>query len=50
LGVGKDIDVWVEVNPSGTILNVQGIRVLRDFSELEIELQRVGKSKAIRRD
>jgi len=43
VGVGKNIDVWVGVNPRDTVLNLNGIRILRDFSELERELQRIGK-------
>jgi len=38
-GVPRETAVWVGVNPSDTVLNVSGIRVLRDFSELERELQ-----------
>ncbi len=35
-------DLWVGVNPPDTVLNVRGIRQLKDFSELETELQRIG--------
>ena len=37
-GVPKHTAVWVGVNPGDTVLNVNGIRVLRDFSDLEREL------------
>jgi MerR family transcriptional regulator, light-induced transcriptional regulator len=41
-GLPPGVEVWVGVNPSSVELDVKRIRVLRDFPELEREIQRVG--------
>jgi methanogenic corrinoid protein MtbC1 len=41
-GISKDTELWVGVNPATTSFNVNGIRVLNNFEELEREVQRIG--------
>jgi DNA-binding transcriptional MerR regulator/methylmalonyl-CoA mutase cobalamin-binding subunit len=42
--VPKETQVWVGINPASTVLSVKGILVLKNFIELERELQRIGGS------
>ena len=41
-GVPKPIEIWAAVNPPRSELQVEGIRLLKDFRDLEREIQRVG--------
>jgi methanogenic corrinoid protein MtbC1 len=40
--VADRVELWVGVNPPGTALSLKGVRVLRNFEELEREIQRLG--------
>ena len=40
--VPNNVEVWVGVNPPNTTLQFKGVRVLRNFEDLEREIQRVG--------
>ena len=42
-GISQQAALWVGVNPSDTVLNVNGVRILRSFAELERELHGMGK-------
>jgi len=42
-GISKETALWVAVNPGDTVLNVNGVRILRSFAELERELHGMGK-------
>ena len=42
-GIPKETALWVGVNPSDTILNVNGARILHSFAEFERELYGMGK-------
>jgi DNA-binding transcriptional MerR regulator/methylmalonyl-CoA mutase cobalamin-binding subunit len=42
-GIPRKTTLWVGVNPSDTVLNVNGILILRSFAEFERELHRIGK-------
>ena len=42
-GIFKETALWVAVNPGHTVLNVNGVRILRSFAELERELHGMGK-------
>ena len=42
-GISKQTALWVAVNPGHTVLNVNGVRILRSFAELELELHGMGK-------
>jgi MerR family transcriptional regulator, light-induced transcriptional regulator len=41
-GLAGDIELWIALNPATISLNVKGVRLLKDFQELERELQRIG--------
>jgi MerR family transcriptional regulator, light-induced transcriptional regulator len=41
-GLANPIEIWAGVNPASTDFQVKGVRLLRDFRDLEQELQRIG--------
>jgi DNA-binding transcriptional MerR regulator/methylmalonyl-CoA mutase cobalamin-binding subunit len=43
-GVSKETAVWAGVNPADAVLNVRGVLLLRNFTELEREFVRIGGS------
>jgi MerR family transcriptional regulator, light-induced transcriptional regulator len=41
-GLANRVEIWAGVNPAGTDFQVKGVRLLRNFRNLEQELQRIG--------
>lgn len=40
--VATNVEIWVGVNPPNTDLSIKGVRILRNFADLELEIRRVG--------
>ena len=40
--IPSQVEIWAGVNPASSELHVEGVRILKDFRDLEREIQRIG--------